>query len=157
MAKRYRVRVRRPSWLPPGRVTGMRKRQADREFLRRFNFGPRPSNPLRDPLESVKQPRLKGRFEFGHIDVQHIRAKFGASQQQFAWLIGISRETLRNWERGRRRPTGPARAQLRAIDADPVALGRALLYFRMGVPKPTSGVSPREGPALADDPPESDE
>jgi DNA-binding transcriptional regulator YiaG len=27
--------------------------------------------------------------------VQHIRAKFGASQQQFAWLIGTSRETLR--------------------------------------------------------------
>jgi transcriptional regulator with XRE-family HTH domain len=48
------------------------------------------------------------------------------AQRQFAAIIGVSYETYRNWERGRRRPHGPARALLRAIDADPIALARAL-------------------------------
>ena len=105
----------------------------------RFNFMLRersrrvgtPKNPLTDPLAHVKQPlstrhRGRAKLEFTAIDVRHIRAKFAATQRDFARLIGISRETLRNWERGRRRPHGPARALLRAIDADPFALARAL-------------------------------
>jgi len=34
--------------------------------------------------------------------------------------------TLRNWEQGRREPTGAARALLRAIHNDPVAVIEAL-------------------------------
>jgi putative transcriptional regulator len=34
--------------------------------------------------------------------------------------------TLRNWEQGRRDPTGPAKALLRAIRNDPVAVIQAL-------------------------------
>jgi len=98
-------------------------------------------NPLEDPIAHIKRPLkalnedTRGQgvcrqgqavVEFTAIDVQHIRAKFLATQEQFAQMIGISRETLRNWERGRRRPHGPARALLRAIDADPFALARAL-------------------------------
>ena len=99
-----------------------------RERARRLG---RPANPLVDPLAHVKQPlstkhRGRAKIEFTPIDVQHIRAKFLATQKDFARLIGISAETLRNWEKGRRRPQGPARALLRAIDADPVALARAL-------------------------------
>jgi putative transcriptional regulator len=91
----------------------------------------RPFNPLADPLVHVKQllsttNRGRAKIEFSPIDVQHIRAKFLATQKDFARLIGISPETLRNWEKGRRRPHGPARALLRAINADPVALARAL-------------------------------
>ncbi|HXT69624.1 MAG TPA: helix-turn-helix domain-containing protein [Vicinamibacterales bacterium] len=101
----------------------------------------RPVNPLEDPIAHIKRP-LKPLYrdqrgqgvvrpgqpviEFSQYDVQQIRLKFLATQNQFARIIGISRETLRNWERGRRRPHGPARALLRAIDADPVALARAL-------------------------------
>ncbi len=99
-----------------------------RERARRLR---RPANPLADPLVHVKQPlsttrRGRAKIEFTPIDVQHIRARFLATQKDFARLIGISAETLRNWEKGRRRPHGPARALLRAIDADPVALARAL-------------------------------
>ena len=50
------------------------------------------------------------------MDFHHIRAKFAATQKEFAKLIGISVETLRNWEEGRRRPHGRARALLRAIE-----------------------------------------
>jgi putative transcriptional regulator len=91
----------------------------------------RPRNPLEDPIGHVKQPlslktRGKAVLEFEPIDVRHMRAKFSATQKAFARLIGISAETLRSWETGRRRPHGPARALLRAIDADPFALARAL-------------------------------
>ncbi|CAN0584269.1 unnamed protein product, partial [Laminaria digitata] len=37
----------------------------------------------------------------------------------FARRIGISVATLRNWEQGRRAPTGPARKLLEIIDRRP--------------------------------------
>ena len=107
----------------------------------------RPINPLADPLVHVKQPlstadRGRAKVEFTPTDVQHIRAKFLATQKDFARLIGISAETLRNWETGRRRPHGPGRALLRAIDADPVALARALNWHaREARPEPDDWVN----------------
>jgi DNA-binding transcriptional regulator YiaG len=41
------------------------------------------------------------------------------SQADFARALGISVHTLRNWEAGRRRPTGPAHALLRLIAREP--------------------------------------
>ena len=88
-------------------------------------------NPLADPLAHVKEPLSRGRrgkpkVEFEPFDVQHIRAGFGMTQRAFASLIGISVETLRNWEEGRRRPHGPSRALLRVLDADPFLVARVL-------------------------------
>jgi putative transcriptional regulator len=60
------------------------------------------------------------------IDVRRIRAVTGLSQAKFSELLSIEVSTLRNWEQGRRAPTGPARALLRAISNDPVAVIRAL-------------------------------
>jgi len=60
------------------------------------------------------------------IDARAIRAATGLSQSKFAELLSIEVSTLRNWEQGRRDPTGPARALLRAIRKDPVAVIRAL-------------------------------
>lgn len=60
------------------------------------------------------------------VDVRAIRALTGLSQAKFAELLSIEVSTLRNWEQGRRGPTGPARALLRAIRNDPVAVIRAL-------------------------------
>jgi putative transcriptional regulator len=87
-----------------------------------------PPNPLIDPLAAVKDPLRSGErvVEFTPIDVQHIRAAFLATQRQFARMIGIRYETLRNWETGRRRPHGPARALLRVVAANPFAVARAL-------------------------------
>ena len=53
------------------------------------------------------------------IDVAKIRAQTGLSQSQFAKSIGVAKGTLLNWEQGRREPTGPAKALLRAIERDP--------------------------------------
>jgi len=44
------------------------------------------------------------------------------SQSQFAVLIGVNLCTLQNWEQGRTRPTGPARALLRIVEKNPKAM-----------------------------------
>ena len=77
-------------------------------------------------LESVKQAdtviRGKARasrvFEHPDPEVRAIRDRTGLSQDKFAMLIGVNPSTLRNWEQGRRKPTGPARALLRILEAD---------------------------------------
>jgi DNA-binding transcriptional regulator YiaG len=60
------------------------------------------------------------------VDVRSTRALTGLSQARFAELLGIELATLRNWEQGRRQPTGPARALLRAIRNNPIEVIRAL-------------------------------
>ena len=59
-------------------------------------------------------------------DVKAIRARLGLSQDQFAARFGFSVETLRNYEQGHRRPTGPASVLLRVIASEPDAVTRAL-------------------------------
>lgn len=45
-------------------------------------------------------------------DVVRVRKKLGLSQVKFAHLLGISEDTLQNWEQGRRQPAGPAKVLL---------------------------------------------
>lgn len=66
------------------------------------------------------------RFTFKVAEVQGIRRRLGLTQQEFARLIGVSVATLRNWEQGRRRPVGPARALLRIAATHPDAVLDAL-------------------------------
>ena len=63
---------------------------------------------------------------FRPTDVQAVRAKLGASQAEFALMIGVSVATLRNWEQGRRTPDGPALALLRVAARNPKAVIQAL-------------------------------
>lgn len=65
-------------------------------------------------------------FHVGETDVKRIRKASGLSQAKFARLIHVEVGTLRNWEQGRRTPTGPAQVLLRAIDNDPRAVLRAI-------------------------------
>jgi putative transcriptional regulator len=60
------------------------------------------------------------------LDVKAIRQRLGKSQTEFARMIGVSVATLQNWEQGRRRPEGPARALLRVAAANPEAVAAAL-------------------------------
>ncbi|MDR5610806.1 MULTISPECIES: NadS family protein [unclassified Arsenophonus] len=60
------------------------------------------------------------------VKVKRIRQATGLSQAGFAKLISVNVGTLRNWEQGRRDPTGPAKALLRAIEKDPVHVLKAL-------------------------------
>lgn len=65
-------------------------------------------------------------FHVGGTDVRRIREASGLSQTKFARLIHVEVGTLRNWEQGRRTPTGPAQVLLRAIEKDPRAVLRAI-------------------------------
>ena len=58
-------------------------------------------------------------FQFTGTEVKQIRKKMSLTAGQFAELIGISRRTLENWEQGRTIQTGPSRALLRILHADP--------------------------------------
>jgi putative transcriptional regulator len=64
--------------------------------------------------------------EFAPVDVKAIRQRLGKSQAEFAAMIGVSVATLQNWEQGRRRPEGPARALLKVAAANPEAVAAAL-------------------------------
>jgi len=48
-----------------------------------------------------------------------VRKKMGLSQQEFSRKIGVPLETIRNWEQGKRAPTGAAKALLRILDRSP--------------------------------------
>lgn len=58
----------------------------------------------------------------GTPDVAALRARFKLSQAKFAALLGISVDTLQNWEQRRRRPEGPAKVLLRVAATHPEVL-----------------------------------
>jgi len=60
------------------------------------------------------------------VDAKAIRKRTGLSQADFARLLQVSKGTLLNWEQGRRVPTGPAKALLKAVEKDPKNVLRAL-------------------------------
>src|SRR5271167_977114 len=60
------------------------------------------------------------------IDVRAIRRAAGMTQAQFAAAYAFSLRTVQEWERGAKRPSGPARTLLRAIKGDPEGVRRAL-------------------------------
>lgn len=86
-------------------------------------------------LEGVRQmgAHVRGRKVPGarvtkveDIQPRTIREAAGVSQAEFSRLIGVSVKTLQNWEQKRTRPTGPARALLKIVAANPRAAVKAL-------------------------------
>ncbi|MFC1853869.1 NadS family protein [candidate division CSSED10-310 bacterium] len=65
-------------------------------------------------------------FEFRPLDIKSIRSKLKKSQREFAFMIGVSISTLQNWEQGRRKPEGAARALLKVASENPEAVSKAL-------------------------------
>jgi putative transcriptional regulator len=63
---------------------------------------------------------------FHPANIKAVRAKLGASQSEFALMIGVSVATLRNWEQGRRTPEGPALVLLKVAEKNPKAVVEAL-------------------------------
>ena len=57
-----------------------------------------------------------------NVDVKQVREKTGLTQNQFASTFGISLGTLRHWERGDRKPHGPALVLLNAANNAPDTL-----------------------------------
>ena len=57
---------------------------------------------------------------------RRVRRRLGFSQAEFAIRIDVSLETIRNWEQGKRSPTGAAKALLKILDKAPEAALAAL-------------------------------
>jgi putative transcriptional regulator len=72
--------------------------------------------------EEIEQHRLEDAAE-ARMDAaryaRRVRQRFGMSQSEFARRINVSLVTVRNWEQGKRSPTGAARALLRILDRAP--------------------------------------
>lgn len=50
---------------------------------------------------------------------RRIRKRLGLTQTEFSLRIGVSVDTIRNWEQGKRFPTGAARSLLKVLDKAP--------------------------------------
>jgi putative transcriptional regulator len=57
---------------------------------------------------------------------RRVRRRLGFSQAEFARRIHVSLDTIRNWEQGKRCPTGAAHALLKVLDKAPEAALAAL-------------------------------
>ena len=81
--------------------------------------------------QSLREANLikRGQLKPGRVfnvkpesNVVRVRGRLGLSQSKFASLLGISQDTLQNWEQGRREPTGPARVLLKIAAKHPRVL-----------------------------------
>ena len=57
---------------------------------------------------------------------RRVRRRLGLSQTELAQRIDLPHETIRDWEQGKRWPTGAARALLRVLDKAPETALRVL-------------------------------
>jgi putative transcriptional regulator len=62
------------------------------------------------------------------VDVRAIRKGIGLNQAEFAARYGFNIASVRDWEQGRSRPTGPVRAYLLVIERERDAVERALQH-----------------------------
>lgn len=57
---------------------------------------------------------------------RRVRRRLGLSQAEFSHRIEVPIDTIRNWEQGKRCPTGAAKALLKVLDKAPEAALAAL-------------------------------
>ena len=62
---------------------------------------------------------MKPAVEVTASELQALRKRLNLSRPVFASYLRTKPRTLENWEQGHRHPTGPAKALLRIVEADP--------------------------------------
>ncbi len=83
---------------------------------------------LEEAIEFSKGTEIGARiFTPQQIDIQKLRKRLGMTQEKFANSFGISLGTLRHWERGDRKPQGPALVLLNLVSKEPETVLK-LLY-----------------------------
>lgn len=76
----------------------------------------------------IRRGRAKAsrKFKYDAVDIRKLRKSVNVSQSKFARMIGVSVDTVQNWEQGRRIPRGPAMALLRVFEKNPRVVVSAL-------------------------------
>jgi len=67
-------------------------------------------------LRKIKALCLPPQRTFQAADIQRIRKANHVSQAVFAAILGIGKTTVQQWERGLKKPSGPARRLLDLLD-----------------------------------------
>lgn len=75
-----------------------------------------------DAILDIKAGRYGAVYQVPVSPVVEARQRASLSQAQFAALLGVSKRTLQDWERGRRQPTGAARTLLKIAERHPEVL-----------------------------------
>ncbi len=107
--KRIRIDPDDPQSLPEGRI--------DHAVLDGATEADLASQQRQDDAEEMRD---MARF------ARRVRRRLGLTQVEFARRIDVSHETVRNWEQGKRGPTGAARTLLRILDKAPETALRVL-------------------------------
>jgi DNA-binding transcriptional regulator YiaG len=85
----------------------------------------RPAQTRRPPAPQHEEP--------APLDLKALRQRLGLTQAAFAERYGLVLGSLRNWEQGLRRPSGPVRLLLRIIAQDSEAVVQALAAERQAL------------------------
>ena len=72
-------------------------------------------NDLRQQQREDDADSMANAAEF----VKRVRQQLGLTQLEFSERIEVPLETIRNWEQGKRSPTGAAKALLKVLDKSP--------------------------------------
>jgi len=91
-----------PSTLPPGRVDEHRLDATTEQDIKRQQQA--------DDAQSMQDA---ARF------ARRVRKRLGLTQAEFSSCVDVPLETIRNWEQGKRCPTGAAKALLKLLDKMP--------------------------------------
>lgn len=73
---------------------------------------------------------MNGRIDMDQEFVRGVRHRLGMTQVELARSIDVSLDTLRNWEQGRRGPSGAAKTLFRVLDAEPDRVLRVIGHAR---------------------------
>ncbi len=106
---RVTIDPRNPATLPAGRIDEARVDATTEKTIAR-----------QAASDDAQAMRDAARF------ARRVRKRLGFSQAEFAQRIDVSLDTIRNWEQGKRSPTGAAKALLKVLDKAPEAALAAL-------------------------------
>lgn len=80
--------------------------------------------------EYAANPATLARREFPEPNPHAIRESLNLTQGEMAALMNVSIRTWQNWEQQHRALTGPVKAFLRVLEAEPEAVFRAMQPMR---------------------------
>jgi putative transcriptional regulator len=110
--------------MKPDRIK-INKSQANTVLRGRINVDHVDATTEVDIARQIHEDDIDAMFDAAKY-ARRVRRRLGFSQTEFAKRIHVSLDTIRNWEQGKRSPTGAAKALLQVLDKSPEAALAAL-------------------------------